>query len=137
MQIRNNYEKNVFNGDVGFIEDIDMVEGTVSVVYDGNDEDSMVNYSFSEFLGEVVLAYACTIHKSQGSEYRIVVIPLMQQHWIMLKRKLLYTGVTRGKEVVILVGEKRSIRTAVRGKDDDFFRYTKLSDFLKEVVPFV
>ena len=136
MQMRNNYEKNVFNGDIGYIEDIDMREETVSVLFDGNEDNFLVSYTFSEFLGEVVLAYACTIHKSQGSEYRIVVIPLMQQHWIMLKRKLLYTGVTRGKEVVILVGEKRSIRTAVRGKDDDFFRYTKLSDFLKEVVSF-
>ena len=109
MQIENNYDREVYNGDVGFIKDIDTQEEELTVDFDGQ----IAVYPFSE-LDELVLSYACTIHKSQGSEYPIVVIPLTMQHFMMLKRNLVYTGVTRGKKLVVLVGEKKALQMAVR-----------------------
>jgi exodeoxyribonuclease V alpha subunit len=96
MQVENNYDKEVYNGDLGVVSRIDMEEGELHADFDGRD----VNYGFGE-LDELVLAYATTIHKSQGSEYPAVVIPLTTQHYPMLQRNLVYTGVTRGKRLVV------------------------------------
>jgi exodeoxyribonuclease V alpha subunit len=109
MQIENNYEREVFNGDLGVVARVDMEAGELLVNFDGRD----VAYGFGE-LDELVLAYATTIHKSQGSEYPTVVIPLTTQHYVMLARNLLYTAVTRGKRLVVLVGPRRALAIAVR-----------------------
>ena len=133
MQLKNNYDKEVFNGDVGIIDNIYMEDKKLNVMFErGEDGDLSVEYDYDEFLREVTLSYACTIHKSQGSEYDMVLIPMMKANYIMLKRKLLYTAVTRGKKVVVLVGQKEAIWISTKGKDDDFFRYTKLSEWLKD-----
>ena len=108
MQIRNDYNKEVYNGDIGFISSVDMDERELTVNFEGRD----VTYDATE-LDELVLAYACTIHKSQGSEYPIVVMPFMMTHYIMLQRNLLYTGVTRAKKILVLVGEKKAVRMAI------------------------
>lgn len=108
MQIKNNYDKNVFNGDIGIIVKIDMEDKTLVIRFDGND----VDYDATE-LDEVVLAYATTVHKSQGSEYKIVVAPFAMQHYMMLQRNLLYTGVTRAKKVFVMVGAKKAVGIAV------------------------
>lgn len=130
MQTKNNYDKEVFNGDVGYIEYINTKDKIVRIDFnDGDDDRRSVEYKYDE-LDEVVLAYACTIHKSQGSEYPVVVIPVMNQHFMMLQRKLLYTGVTRGKQIVILVGQQDALQRAVRGKKVEFGRYTKLEEWL-------
>jgi exodeoxyribonuclease V alpha subunit len=109
MQIRNNYDKDVYNGDIGLISGIDSEEQTISVNIDGRD----IKYDFTE-TDELVLAYAVSIHKSQGSEYPVVVIPVITQHYVMLQRNLLYTGVTRGKMLVVLVGTYKAIGLAVK-----------------------
>lgn len=108
MQIINNYDKEVYNGDIGFILNIDEIDKILTVQF----EQRLINYEFNE-LDELQLAYACTIHKSQGSEYPAVVIPVTLQHFIMLQRNLLYTGVTRGKALVVLVGQPRALATAI------------------------
>jgi exodeoxyribonuclease V alpha subunit len=110
MQIENDYDKEDYNGDVGYVIGIDPEESTLTVDVDGRE----VVYDFGE-LDRMVLAYATTIHKAQGSEYPAVVIPLTRQHYMMLRRNLLYTGVTRGKRLVILVGDKRAVAIAVKG----------------------
>lgn len=109
MQIRNNYEKDVYNGDIGRISSVDEKEKCLVVRYD----DRFVGYEWEE-LDEIVAAYAISIHKSQGSEYPAVVIPLMTQHYMLLQRNLIYTGVTRGKRLVVLVGEPRALAMAVK-----------------------
>lgn len=109
MQIKNNYDKNVFNGDIGSITSIDMEERTLIINFDENP----VNYDATE-LDEVVLAYATTVHKSQGSEYQVVVSPFTTQHFMMLQRNLLYTCVTRAKKVFVLVGTKKAVAMAVK-----------------------
>lgn len=109
MQIRNNYDKDVFNGDIGRIVLLDTKERTLTVCFDGRN----VPYDFDD-LDEIVPAYAISIHKSQGSEYPAVVIPLMVQHYMLLQRNLIYTGVTRGKKLVILVGESKAFHMAVK-----------------------
>jgi exodeoxyribonuclease V alpha subunit len=109
MQIKNNYDLNVFNGDIGRIRKIDSVEQQVEIAFDGR----AVTYDYSD-LDELVLAYACSIHKSQGSEYSCVVIPVHTQHYMMLQRNLLYTAITRGKRLVVLVGSKRALAIAVK-----------------------
>ncbi len=124
MQIRNNYEKDVFNGDIGRIIIMDIKERTLTVRYDERN----VPYDFDE-LDEVVPAYAISIHKSQGSEYPAVVIPLMTQHYVLLQRNLVYTGVTRGKQLVILVGEKRALNMAVKN-NRTHKRFTRLCERL-------
>jgi exodeoxyribonuclease V alpha subunit len=108
MQLRNDYDKSVFNGDVGFIVAIDEGELSMTVLFD----DREVAYDSSE-LDELVLAYACTVHKSQGSEYPAVVIPLLTTHFVMLSRNLLYTAVTRGKRLVVLVSDPRALELAL------------------------
>ena len=109
MQIRNNYEKEVFNGDIGIVESTDPEERELIVNFEGRS----VTYDISE-LDELVLAYAVTIHKSQGSEYPIVVMPILMSHYVMLQRNLVYTGVTRAKKVLVLVGTKKALALAVR-----------------------
>lgn len=108
MQTRNNYDKSVFNGDLGRIRAIDVEDQTVTVEFD-----ALVTYEFGE-LDELVLAYAISVHKSQGSEYRAVLMPITTQHYIMLQRNLLYTAITRAKELVVLVGTKKAMAIAVK-----------------------
>jgi len=108
MQVRNNYDKRVFNGDVGRIRAIDAEDQKVQVQFDEG-----VAYEFSE-LDELVLAYAVSVHKAQGSEYRAVVMPITTQHYMMLQRNLLYTAITRARELVVLVGTKKALGIAVR-----------------------
>jgi exodeoxyribonuclease V alpha subunit len=109
MQIRNNYDKDVFNGDLGRIRKIDMENQEVGVEIDGR----TLSYDFSE-LDELVLAYAVTIHKAQGSEYPAVVFPLLTQHYMMLQRNLLYTAMTRARRLAVIVGSKKALAIAVR-----------------------
>ncbi len=109
LQTRNNYDKQVFNGDLGRVLEIDFEEQRVTVDFDG----TRVDYEFSE-LDELVHAFAMSVHKAQGSEYRAVLMPIMTQHYMLLQRNLLYTAVTRAKELVVLVGSKRAIAMAVR-----------------------
>ena len=109
MQIENDYDKEVYNGDVGYIEGIDVDTGELTANFDGRS----VIYEFGE-LDTLVPAYAATIHKSQGSEYPAVIIPVMTQHYAMLQRNLIYTGVTRGKKLVVLVGQAKAVAIAVK-----------------------
>jgi exodeoxyribonuclease V alpha subunit len=109
MQITNNYDRDVFNGDLGFIREIDTEEQSLSVDFEGRE----VFYEFSD-LDELELAYAITIHKSQGSEFPAVVIALHSQHHVMLQRNLLYTAITRGSRLVTIVGKKGALARAVR-----------------------
>jgi len=125
MQIKNNYDKEVFNGDMGRIKNIDAEEHILEVNFYGK----KVCYDFSE-LNELVLAYAITVHKSQGSEYRIVIIPVTTQHYLLLQRNLLYTGITRAKEMVILVGTKKALWIAIKN-NKTFHRNTSLKERLK------
>jgi exodeoxyribonuclease V alpha subunit len=124
MQIENDYDKEVYNGDIGYIEGIDPADGELIVSFDGR----AVTYAFGE-LDMLVPAYAATIHKSQGSEYPAVVIPVMTQHYAMLQRNLLYTGVTRGKKLVVLVGQKKAVAIAVRNVSGRR-RWSKLQEWL-------
>ncbi|HRE72676.1 MAG TPA: ATP-dependent RecD-like DNA helicase, partial [Accumulibacter sp.] len=124
MQIENNYDRDVFNGDIGFVTGVDPDEEELAVAFDGR----VVSYPFGE-LDELVLCYATTIHKSQGSEYPVVVIPISTQHYMMLKRNLIYTGITRGKRLVVLVGQKRALAMAVKGKQVER-RWSKLKERL-------
>ncbi len=109
MQTRNNYEKEVFNGDIGHIRGIDEYDNLLEVVIDGR----VVDYQFAD-IDELAHAYCITIHKSQGSEYPVVVIPLLTQHYMMLQRNLLYTAITRAREMVVLVGNRRAVHIAVK-----------------------
>ena len=108
MQIRNNYDKEVFNGDLGYIESVNMEDRTLMV----NFEDRMVEYEVSE-LDELSLAYATTIHKAQGSEYPIVVMPVLMKHYVMLQRNLIYTGITRAKKICVLIGSTKALAYAI------------------------
>ncbi len=114
----------MFNGDLGVISGLDPEEGELTVLFDGRS----VVYGFGE-LDELVLAYATTIHKAQGSEYPAVVIPLTTQHYAMLARNLLYTGVTRGKRLVVLVGQRRALAIAVKNANGRR-RWSKLREWL-------
>jgi exodeoxyribonuclease V alpha subunit len=124
MQIQNDYDKEVYNGDVGYIEGLDLDDGERVASFDGR----AVTYAFGE-LDTLVPAYAATIHKSQGSEYPAVVIPIVTQHYTMLQRNLLYTGVTRGKKLVVLVGQKKAVAIAVRNVSGRR-RWSKLNEWL-------
>lgn len=110
MQTRNNYEKDVYNGDIGRITGIDFEESTMEIIVDGR----YVLYEFIEAAEELVLAYCISTHKSQGSEYPIVVMPVMTQHYMMLQRNLLYTAITRAKQAVVLVGDRKAVAMAVK-----------------------
>jgi exodeoxyribonuclease V alpha subunit len=124
MQIENDYDKEVYNGDIGYIDDVDPDDNELTASFD----DRAIAYGFGE-LDTLVPAYATTIHKSQGSEYPAVVIPVMTQHYTMLQRNLLYTGVTRGKKLVVLVGQKKAVAIAVRNVSGRR-RWSKLSEWL-------
>ena len=124
MQIENDYDKEVYNGDIGYIDDVDPNAGEIVVSFDGRS----VTYGFGE-LDMLVPAYAATIHKSQGSEYPAVIIPVLTQHYAMLQRNLLYTGVTRGKRLVVLVGQKKAVAIAVRNASGRR-RWSKLAEWL-------
>jgi len=136
MQIANDYEKEVFNGDVGTIDAIDSGNSELSVLFPTSEAGSnataagsrVVVYGWGE-LDHLVPAYACTIHKSQGSEYPAVVIPLLTQHYAMLQRNLVYTGLTRGKQLVVLVGQKKALAMAIKNHLGRR-RYTKLAEWL-------
>ena len=108
MQLRNNYDKDVYNGDLGYVRSVDMEERTLTVDFDGQ----LVEYEVSE-LDELTLAYATTIHKSQGSEYPIVVMPVLMTHYVMLQRNLIYTGITRAKKICVLVGQTKALAYAI------------------------
>ena len=125
MQIKNNYDKEVFNGDIGTIEKIDPEDRTLTVRFD----DRGIEYDATE-LDEMVLAYATTVHKAQGAEYPIVVMPVMMTHFMMLQRNLLYTGVTRAKKILVLVGQKKAVGYCVRNVTVDK-RNTLLAERLK------
>ncbi|MDX7951453.1 ATP-dependent RecD-like DNA helicase [Lichenihabitans sp. Uapishka_5] len=127
MQVENNYDREVYNGDLGLVSRIDQEAGELVATFDGRE----VSYPFGE-LDELVLAYATTIHKSQGSEYPAVVIPVMTQHYAMLARNLLYTGVTRGKKLVVLVGQRRAVAIAVKNGGARR-RWSKLKEWLYRV----
>src|SRR6476469_521809 len=124
MQIENDYDKEVYNGDIGYIDDVDPNAGEIVASFDGRP----VTYGFGE-LDMLVPAYAATIHKSQGSEYPAVIIPVLTQQYAMLQRNLLYTGVTRGKKLVVLVGQKKAVAIAVRNVSGRR-RWSKLDEWL-------
>jgi len=126
IQTENNYKKEVFNGDIGAIEKIDPVEKEVFIRYD----DRLVTYDYGE-LDEISLAYAITIHKSQGSEFPAVVIPVAMQHFMLLERNLIYTGITRARKFLVVVGQKKALSLAVRN-DQSRKRYSGLLSSLKE-----
>ncbi len=125
MQIENDYDKEVYNGDIGYIGDVDPNAGEIIASFDGRS----ISYAFGE-LDMLVPAYATTIHKSQGSEYPAVIIPMLTQHYAMLQRNLLYTGVTRGKRLVVLVGQKKAIAIAARNVSGRR-RWSKLQEWLR------
>jgi len=128
MQTTNNYEKGVYNGDIGIVTSVDMKEHSLMVAFDTK----IVKYQFFE-ADELTLCYATSIHKSQGSEYPVVIIPVSTQHYVMLKRNLLYTGITRGKKMVILVGQKRAMAIAVHDVKATK-RFTGLKERLRETI---
>ena len=125
VQTINNYDKSVFNGDLGIIKKVDHIELELTITFDASD----IIYDFNE-LDEIDLAYATSIHKSQGSEYPVVIIPIAMQHYMLLQRNLLYTGVTRGKKLVVLVGETKAIAMAVKNVTQNK-RLTRLADRIR------
>jgi exodeoxyribonuclease V alpha subunit len=124
MQIENDYDKEVYNGDIGYVDAVDAATAELIARFDGRP----VTYAFGE-LDTLVPAYAVTIHKSQGSEYPAVIIPVLTQHYTMLQRNLLYTGVTRGKRLVVLVGQTKAMAIAVRNVSGRR-RWSKLYEWL-------
>ena len=127
MQIENDYEREVYNGDIGFIGTVDKEAADIVVHFDGR----TVSYGLGD-LDALVPAYAATIHKAQGSEYSAVVIPVLTQHYAMLQRNLLYTGVTRGKRLVVLVGSRKAVAIAVRNVAGRR-RWSKLREWLAAI----
>ncbi|MFP3029380.1 MAG: ATP-dependent RecD-like DNA helicase [Arsenophonus sp.] len=125
IQLVNNYDKDVFNGDIGIITLIDMLESEMIIDFDGR----TIRYDFNE-LDEISLAYATTIHKSQGSEYPCVIIPIAMQNYLMLERNLIYTGVSRGKKMVVMIGQKKALNLAIN-KQNSIKRKTGLLARLK------
>jgi exodeoxyribonuclease V alpha subunit len=128
IQTVNNYDKDVYNGDIGFVTRIDLEKNAVKILFDQR----TLEYDFND-LDEISLAYAISIHKSQGSEFPVIVMPLAMQHYMLLARNLLYTGVTRGRKLVVLIGEKKAIGMAVNNNREQQ-RLTKLRDRLKELM---
>ena len=130
MQISNNYDKHVFNGDLGYIMDIRQGPKTFDVMF----ENDIVRYDFDE-ADQLSLAYAITIHKSQGSEFPAVIIPVINQHHIMLQRNLLYTGVTRARKLIILIGNRQALQRCVENNRQSK-RFTQRGLRLKEIRKF-
>lgn len=126
MQIRNNYDKNVFNGDIGYVEKASVEDRTVTVDFDG----AKAAYQGEE-LDQLTLAYAVSVHKSQGSEFRAVVLILGRVHWVMLQRNLIYTGITRAREQLVLVAQEDAVRRAVEN-NPAVLRHTRLAEALRE-----
>ena len=124
MQIKNNYDKEVFNGDIGTIVSVNTEDRSLAVDFEGR----IIEYDISE-LDELQLAYATTVHKSQGSEYPVVVLPFMMTHYVMLQRNLLYTAITRAKKLLVIVGEKKAVYCAIKN-NSVLKRNTKLSERL-------
>jgi exodeoxyribonuclease V alpha subunit len=120
MQIKNNYDKEVFNGDIGKISRIDFENQEISITFDGRS----VDYDYAD-LDEIVLAYAVSVHKSQGSEYPAVIIPILTQHYMLLQRNLIYTAVTRGRKLVVIVGTRKALAIGVKNNKTEK-RYTYL-----------
>ncbi|HEX7735076.1 MAG TPA: ATP-dependent RecD-like DNA helicase [Ktedonobacteraceae bacterium] len=129
MQIRNDYDKGVFNGDIGWIRQINKENSTLKVEFQEEAGPLLVDYEFHE-LDELILAYAVTIHKSQGSEYPAIVVPLVQQHYMLLQRNLLYTAITRAKRLCIIIGQPRALEVAVKN-DRVALRNTALAERLR------
>jgi exodeoxyribonuclease V alpha subunit len=125
MQVRNNYEKDVFNGDIGWISKIDQEDKELTIDFDGR----VVAYAYSE-LDEIVLAYAISVHKSQGSEYRAVILPVTTEHYLLLQRNLIYTGITRAEKLLVLIGSKKALAIAIRNNKPRM-RFTRLSERLR------
>ena len=127
MQIVNNYDKEVFNGDIGWVSRINQEDRELTIDFEGR----LVPYDFSD-LDEVVLAYAISVHKSQGSEYPVVIIPVTTQHYMLLQRNLIYTGITRAKKLVVLIGTKKALAIAIKNNKPQL-RFTLLSERLKSL----
>jgi len=127
MQVRNNYEKEVFNGDIGRITSIDLENQSMVVTFDG----TPVPYDASE-MDEIIEAYAISVHKSQGSEYPAVVLPILPQHHLLLQRNLIYTAVTRARKLAVIVGSKRALAMGI-GNDRIMQRYTRLAERVKHL----
>ncbi len=125
MQIKNNYDKLVFNGDIGRIRSINPDDKAVQISFDHRN----IQYDYAD-LNEIVLAYAISVHKSQGSEYPAVVIPVLTQHYILLQRNLIYTAVTRGKHLVVVVGTKKALHIGINNSKTKK-RYTYLQQRLE------
>jgi len=125
MQITNNYDKDIFNGDIGWIARINQEDREMVIDFDGR----LLTYDYSD-LDELVLAYAISVHKSQGSEYPAVVLPVSTQHYLLLQRNLIYTGITRAKKLVVLVGTKKALAIAIRNNKPQE-RFTHLRERLK------
>ena len=126
MQVRNNYDKEVFNGDIGRIVRIDAESQEIIISFDERD----VSYDYTE-LDEIVLAYAVSVHKAQGSEYPVVIVPILTQHYILLQRNLVYTAVTRGRNLVVIVGTMKALAIGVKN-DKTQKRYTYLKYRLRQ-----
>ncbi len=127
MQIKNNYQKNVFNGDIGKILSIDIVEQKMDIAFD----DNIVSYDFSQ-LDEITLAYCVSVHKYQGSECPCIIMPIHTTHFKLLQKNLLYTAITRGKKLVILIGTTKALMIAVKNKEV-LKRYTGLENAIKNI----
>ena len=126
MQLRNNYDKDVYNGDIGRIITVDPEQDEIAVLFD----DRSIPYEATE-LDELVPAYAITVHKSQGNEYPAVILPLVTQHYMLLQRNLLYTAITRGKKLVVIVGTRKAMGIAIRNNKTQE-RYTLLRQRLAQ-----
>ena len=125
MQLKNDYNKEVFNGDLGKVREIELTDKEVIIDFDGRE----VVYDYAD-LNELTLAWASSIHKSQGSEYPVVILPLYTQHYIMLSRNLFYTGITRAKKLALIVGSEKAIAIAVKQVKQQE-RYTRLKERLQ------
>ena len=126
IQLENNYDDNVYNGDIGIINHIDIEDQEITIDFEGN----IVTYDIND-LDQISLAYSITIHKSQGSEYPAIIIPVSMKHYMMLKRNLIYTAITRGKKLVVLVGQRKALRIAV-SRNEENQRISKLCTWLQE-----
>jgi exodeoxyribonuclease V alpha subunit len=125
IQLKNDYDREVFNGDLGIIAAIDPIEQEVTISFDGRE----VTYDYAD-LNEITLAWSITIHKSQGSEYPVVILPIYMTHFVMLSRNLIYTGLTRAKQLAIVIGSSKAISLAVKQVNQQQ-RYTRLKERLE------